>query len=273
MNHRFGIITSHMSDHFLRERERVEVATPWGAATLYHGLLEGVPTAVLLRYGEQATTASHRINYRANLWAMKALGVEFIVSQNAIGSVNPAIAPGAYVVPHDFMDFTKNRVLSLFQDEDCWTRMDMTEPFCPQMRARIIDAAKRCGVTPREQGIFICTEGPRFETAAEVRFYRDAGGDIIGTPMVPEVILAREACICYASLSMVINFATGLAPAVNHSGEDGIITFYRRTGMEETVERILRAVATSLPAERDCDCRSALERGLHGQLPEWCGQW
>ena len=267
--YRFGIITSHMSEGFLAEKEQVTVETPWGAATVYCGKLEGIPCAVLLRYGDKSTVASHRISFRANLWALKALGVEHLITQNAIGSVNPDIRPGDFVIPDDFIDFTKHRELSFFEEEECWVRVDMTDPFCPALRQKLISAAKEIGVNPRERGVFICTEGPRFETPAEVRFYRSIGGDIIGTPMVPEAVLAREAGICYASVSIVINMATGMAPAVVHSGDEGIIHYYARTGLEEKVEQIFRLVAKSLDTPRTCHCAQALEEGIHGTPPAW----
>ncbi len=267
--YRFGIITSHMSEGFLAEKEQVTVETPWGAATVYCGKLEGIPCAVLLRYGDKSTVASHRISFRANLWALKTLGVEHLITQNAIGSVNPDIRPGDFVIPDDFIDFTKHRELSFFEEEECWVRVDMTDPFCPALRQKLISAAKEIGVNPRERGVFICTEGPRFETPAEVRFYRSIGGDIIGTPMVPEAVLAREAGICYASVSIVINMATGMAPAVGHSGDEGIINYYARTGLEEKVEQIFRLVAKSLDTPRTCHCAQALEEGIHGTPPAW----
>ena len=267
--YRFGIITSHMSEGFLAEKEQVTVETPWGAATVYCGKLEGIPCAVLLRYGDKSTVASHRISFRANLWALKTLGVEHLITQNAIGSVNPDIRPGDFVIPDDFIDFTKHRELSFFEEEECWVRVDMTDPFCPALRQKLISAAKEIGVNPRERGVFICTEGPRFETPAEVRFYRSIGGDIIGTPMVPEAVLAREAGICYASVSIVINMATGMAPAVVHSGDEGIINYSARTGLEEKVEQIFRLVAKSLDTPRTCHCAQALEEGIHGTPPAW----
>ena len=267
--YRFGIITSHMSEGFLAEKEQVTVETPWGAATVYCGKLEGIPCAVLLRYGDKSTVASHRISFRANLWALKTLGVEHLITQNAIGSVNPDIRPGDFVIPDDFIDFTKHRELSFFEEEECWVRVDMTDPFCPALRQKLISAAKEIGVNPRERGVFICTEGPRFETPAEVRFYRSIGGDIIGTPMVPEAVLAREAGICYASVSIVINMATGMAPAVVHRGDEGIINYYARTGLEEKVEQIFRLVAKSLDTPRTCHCAQALEEGIHGTPPAW----
>ena len=266
---KFGILTSHISDDFLAEKQLVLVDTPWGEARVYCGLVGDTPTAVILRYGDDSATPSHQINFRANLWALKRLGVEYLVSQNAIGSVNPEIRPGDFVIPNDFMDFTKNRVLSFFQDDNCWVRVDMTDPFCPQLRGKLLESAQENGVKARPEGVFICTEGPRFETPSEVRFYHSVGGDIIGTPMVPEVVLAHEAGMCFASISIVINMCTGLAPAVKQSGDEGIITYYCRTGLEEKVEAILHTLAGKLETERTCGCKSAFEESVHGTLPDW----
>lgn len=269
MKYTFGLITSHISDSLLDNKEKQIIDTPWGAVPVYCGFLEGTPCAVILRYGEGSAIASHRVNFRANIWALKVLGVEFLIMQNAIGSVNPEIRPGDFVIPDDILDFTKNRELSFFQDEDCWLRVDMTNPFCPVLRQKVIAAAKEVGELPREHGVFVCTEGPRFESPAEVRYYRNAGGDIIGTPMIPELVLAKEACMCCASISIVINMATGLAPAVVHSGDEGIINYYRAAGLEERVEATLRALVKKLDDTRPCDCPNAMEQGIHGEAPAW----
>ncbi len=267
--YKIGIITSHISEGFLSERTTVSVPTPWGSADVYCGKAGGINTAVILRYGEETATASHRINYRANIWALHLLGTEIIISQNAIGSVNEVIQPGDFVIPNDFIDFTKARALSFFQDEECWVRVDMTQPFCEIVRNKIIRASEAIGIKPHKSGVFICTEGPRFETPAEIKFFRSIGGDIIGTPLVPEIVLAHEVGMCFASISIVINMATGMAPSVKHSGDDGIITFYRRTGMEEKVEKILGLVINELNGERQCNCKSAFDDSVHGRVPEW----
>lgn len=253
----------------MTNRTEQEVVTPWGTAHVLLGEIGGRPAVCILRYGSEVTIASHRINYRANIWALRQLGVRYVISQNAIGSLNTDMPPGTVVIPHDFMDFTKSRPLSFFEEEDSWVRMDMTEPFCPELRSYLIKAGTKEGIKLADKGVFICVEGPRFETPSEVRFYRNQGGDIIGTPLVPEVVLAREAGICYVSLSVVINLATGLAPAVKHSGDEGIITYYQKSGLEEAVERMIKATFAMLPEDRSCGCEGALEIGFHGPKPKW----
>lgn len=179
-----GLFTSAASERLLTDRREQIVSTPWGEATVLTGRIGGRETAVIRRYGRDLTVPSHKINHRANIWALRMLGVQRIVSQNAIGSVNPAIRPGDIVISHDFLDRTKVRTLSLFDDTECWVRVDMTEPFCPQLRGSLIAAAQRHSERVIDRGVFVCTEGPRFETPAEIRVFQQEGGDIVGTPMV-----------------------------------------------------------------------------------------
>src|SRR5690606_26486545 len=148
------------------------------------------------------TTPSHKINYHANIFALYELGVKSIISQNAIGSVNPAIRPGDIVISNDFLDKTKSRAQSLFDETECWVRVDFTDPFCPRLRQDLIGAATKFSNRIIERGTFVCTEGPRFETPAEIRAYAKEGGDIVGTPLVPEVIFARELEMCFASVAL-----------------------------------------------------------------------
>lgn len=265
----FGIITSHMSESLLEHRKAVKVPTPWGDANLYTGQIGGINSVVFLRYGDHADQASHLVNFRANLWGMRELGVTQVVSQNAIGSCNPHVRPGDFMVPDDAMDFTKNRVRSFFENDSCWVRVDMMEPFCGSLRKLLLDACAAERISVHPSGTFVCTEGPRFETPAEIRFYGSIGGDIIGTPLFPEVVLAKEAGMCYASLSIVINMGTGLGPAIYQSGDDGLMTVYERTDMEQKVENILRYVAGHLPEKRTCKCPEILEKGFWGKEPDW----
>lgn len=266
---KFGIITSHMSEGFLENRQSQMVSTPWGEAKVYTGLVNGVNTAVILRYGDHADMASHLVNFRSNIWGLKKSGVKQIISQNAIGSCNPHIRPGDFVVPDDAMDFTKKRVLSFFEDHACWVRVDMSEPFCGNLRGYLLEACAGERIPVCSTGTFICTEGPRFETPAEVRYYNSIGGDIIGTPMFPELVLAKEAGMCYASLSMVINMCTGMGPAIYQSGDEGLMTAYEKNGMEDKVERVLKNLAGRLPEGTDCLCAGLPEKGFFGIRPEW----
>jgi 5'-methylthioadenosine phosphorylase len=267
---RFGILSSFFSAGFLVDSETRLVQTPWGPAEVDVGQLDGEPVACIWRYGRQLAVPSHRINYRANLWALRLLGVERVISQNAIGSCNPDLAPGQVVISHDFIDFTHARPRSFFDDADAWVRVDLSEPFCPELRAALIEAARpifAAGLS--EQGVFLCAEGPRFETPAEIRMFRQWGADIVGTPLVPEVILAREAELCFASIAPIINFASGLAPAVVHTGAGSMVDFYYGSGFHERVEAAMRAALRAVADERTCACGRALDGAFHGQPPDW----
>ena len=264
-----GLITSAASERLLTERRQHSVPTPWGDASVLTGRIGGREAAVVLRYGPGLTTPSHKINHRANLWALRTLGVQRVVSQNAIGSVNPAIRPGDIVISHDFLDRTKARPLSLFDDSECWVRVDMTEPFCPELRRALTRAAQQHSERVIDRGVFVCTEGPRFETPAEIRVFQMEGGDIVGTPLVPEVVFAREAEMCFASIAPVINFGAGMAPAVVHVGPGSMNDDYYANGAHDRIERALIDSIASLPAQRACNCGTALRGGFHGQRPTW----
>jgi len=264
-----GLLTSAATERLLQNRRAQQVATPWGEASVLLGSIGGAEAAVILRYGAGLTIPSHRINHRANIWAFRELGVETIISQNAIGSVNRAIRPGDIVISDDFLDRTKARPLSLFDDTECWVRVDMTEPFCPRLRAALIRSATARSDRVIPRGVFVCTEGPRFETPAEINAYRLEGGDIVGTPLVPEVVFAREAELCFASIAPVINFGAGMAPAVIHVGEGSMNETYYREGLHDLVEDIIIDAVSTVPAERSCTCGSALKGGFHGTAPAW----
>lgn len=264
-----GLLTSAASDSLLHDRRSVSVSTPWGDADVLLGKIGGRDTAVILRYGEKLTVPSHKINYHANIWAFRELGVEAIISQNAIGSVNPAIRPGDIVISDDFLDKTKSRAQSLFDESDCWVRVDFTDPFCPRLRADLIAAANKFSNRVIERGTFVCTEGPRFETPAEIRAFQREGGDIVGTPLVPEVIFAREAEMCFASIAPVINFGSGMAPAVVHFGPGSMNEIYYKGGLHDLIEKTLIEAIAGLSQERTCNCAKALDGGFHGTPPAW----
>jgi 5'-methylthioadenosine phosphorylase len=264
-----GLITSAASDKLLTDRRELKVATPFGVATVFTGKIGGRDAAVVLRYGQRLTTPSHKINYRANIIALQQLGVRQLISQNAIGSVNPMLRPGDIVIPHDFLDRTKSRPLSLFDEEECWVRVDMTEPFCPDVRRALIAGASPLTDRLIERGVFVCAEGPRFETPSEIRSFQREGGDIVGTPLVPEVVLAREAEMCFASISPIINFGAGMAPAVIHFGPGSMNDLYYTGGLHDLVESAITRAVSLLPDERNCSCATALKSGFHGTKPSW----
>ncbi len=264
-----GLISSAASQRLLRDRREVQVPTPWGAATVFTGRIGEREAAVVLRYGPKLTIPSHKINYRANIWALRELGVERIISQNAIGSINPLVRPGDIIISSDFLDRTKGRPLSLFDDTEAWVRVDMTEPFCPEVRQTLLAATASMPDRVIDRGVFACTEGPRFETPAEIRALQRDGADIVGTPMVPEVTMAREAEMCFASIAPVINFGAGMAPAVIHVGPGSMNDEYYAGGLHDRIEQALIDAVAQLPSHRGCQCGHALRSGFHGQRPGW----
>lgn len=265
-----GIISSALSAERFPVSEVQDVPTPWGPATVHLSTSAGRPVAFILRFTRELTRASHRINYRANLFALRRLGVRRIISQNAIGSINPALRPGDIVIPHDFIDATFSRPPTMFDDDRCWVRVDMTEPFCPTVRHVLIAAATRAGGNVIPRGVFVCTEGPRFETPAEAAMLRLLGADIVGTPLVPEAVFSRELEMCFASISPIIDYGAGLGVPVVHTGLGSMVEFYYRPGgLHEQVERALVEAVGALPEERDCPCSRALQGAVKGPLPEW----
>lgn len=265
-----AIISSYLSQaRFPRAREE-RVHTPFGDASITVTATEGREVAYLPRFGHDLTLASHRINYRANLWALRRLGVRQIISQNAIGSVRVELPPGTIAVPHDFLDLTRQRPLTMFDTEEVWVRVDMTEPFCPVLRSVLLAAGQEAEVPLVDRAVFACTEGPRFETPAETRMLMQLGADLVGTPLVPEVVLARELQMCFASLAPVIDYAGGLSPAVVHTGAGSMVEFYYATGgLHDRVEQVLLTGLRHLPHEATCHCSRALEGAVKGTLPAW----
>lgn len=264
-----GLISSAASERLLTDRREERVKTPWGTASVLVGRIGGRDAAVVLRYGPRLVTPSHKINHRANIWALRMLGAERVISQNAIGSVNPSIQPGDIVISHDVLDRTKSRPHSLFDEEECWVRVDMTEPFCPEVRNALLEATSSMPDHVIKRGVFACTEGPRFETPAEIRSLQRDGADIVGTPLVPEVVLAREAEMCFASIAPVINYGAGMAPAVLHVGPGSMNDTYYANGLHDRIELALISAIQLLPQARFCSCGKALRSGFHGARPGW----
>lgn len=269
MTEPIGIITSRVTDRLLRQRRSERVDTPWGEAEVLTGTVADRPAVCVERYGPDLAVASHRVNFLANIWAFRTLGVRRLVSQNAIGSINPLLRPGDIVIAHDFLDRTKDRPRTFFDSDEHWVRVDMTDPFCPQMREVLIEAGNRLSQRVIPRGVFACTEGPRFETPSEIRALQRDGGDMVGTPLVPEVVLAREAEICFASIAPIINYGAGLAPRVIHSGPDSMVDFYYTEGLHDLIEDIIAAAVAAMPEERTCACGVALKDGFHGKKPSW----
>ena len=189
------------------------IHTPYGDAKCVVGLHEGRPVAFMPRHGVRHNIPPHEINYRANIMALKQLGVRDVFATAAVGSLRRSLAPGSLVIIDQFLDFTKARHGTFFSDGAPVSHVDMTTPYCPRLRGVLQDTAAQLELSVAAEGVYVCTEGPRFETPAEIRAFAQMGGDVVGMTSVPEVVLAREAGICYASVAMVTNYGAGLADA------------------------------------------------------------
>jgi 5'-methylthioadenosine phosphorylase len=235
---------------------RLEVATPYGPAVVDRVRLGGVETAFLARHGIGHNLPPHRVNYRANIAALQALGVRNILASASVGSISQVMAPGSLVALTQFLDFTRARAATFFDGEEGEVvHVDMTEPYCPHLRSELASAAGALGERLLVRGTYVCAEGPRFETPAEIEMFRRLGGDLVGMTNVPEVVLAREAGICYAAVAVVTNWAAGISgePVKHHQVSDF---------MGQHVARLRALFEAVIVCHRDveCPCRGPVER-------------
>lgn len=171
----------------------------------------------LSRHGADHSVAPHQINYRANTIALKELGVRYVFATNAAGSLRKDLLAGTFVVLDDFIDFTKQRPLTLSGDGD-WRHIDFSRPYSPLLRRFLLESAALLGVSPRDGGTYVCCDGPRFESPAEVRLFHHWGGDLVGMTGLPEAVFAREAGMDYAAMAIVTNLGAGLTDTpVDHT--------------------------------------------------------
>ncbi len=240
--------------------EEVTVETPFGppSDSLILGKMEGLPVAFLARHGKGHRIMPSEINYRANVYAMKVLGVQWLLSISAVGSMKEEIEPGHMVVPHQFIDWTRKRASTFFGD-GLVAHVSMADPVCPVLAKILAEEARRAGATVHEGGVYLCMEGPQFSTRAESLLYRSWDISVIGMTNMPEAKLAREAEICYATLAMATDYDCWHQAEEDVTVEMVIQTLKRNV---ETAQAVVRRVAARLPVERGCPCPKALENAL-----------
>lgn len=244
----------------LEDTEQVEVSTPYGppSAPVTVGTLAGQRVAFLARHGEGHRLSPSEVPYRANLHALRELGVRQVVAVSAVGSLTAQLAPGTLVVPDQVVDRTRGVRERSFFGGGVVAHVPMAEPFCARSRRLLLGAAERAGLRDvADGGTYCCIEGPQFSTRAESRLYRSWGLDIIGMTAVPEAALAREAQLCYAVLALVTDYDSW-----HESTEPVTARMVTRTmhANAENARRVLRAVAGELDAP--CDCRRSLETAV-----------
>ncbi len=254
----------------LSDVEERSVSTPFGAPSdaLLIGTLEGVRVAFLARHGRGHRLMPTEVNYRANLWALKSLGVERVIAVSACGSLREHIRPGEIVVPDQLFDFTKRRESTFFGD-GLVAHIGVADPFCPHLSTLIADAVEEAGGTVYRGGRFITIEGPRFSTKGESFTYRAWGMDIIGMTTSPEAFLAREAEMCYGVMAHVTDYDVWHESEEVVSVEAVIRVLRQNTTLAQNALRLLTPRLTA--AELGCGCAQALANAVITQpdvIPE-----
>lgn len=232
-----------------------ELLTPYGEVSFKIGDYNGRSIAFIPRHGSKHSIPPHLINYRANIWAMKKIGVKNILATTAVGSLTRNIKPGDFVIINQFLDFTKVRKHTFYEGGDRGVvHVDVTQPYCPKLREKLFEVSKQLGLSVHAEGTYVCTEGPRFETAAEVTMYHNLGGHVVGMTNVPEVVLAREAEMCYATISMVTNYGAGISPTSLTHNE--VLAEMRQSS--ENIKKLIMKTIDVLEPEQVCSCQQAL---------------
>ena len=258
----------------LKVLEEKIVKTPFGepSSPVVIGEVEGRKVAFLARHGKDHSYPPHLVPYRANLWALKEVGVDRVLAVSAVGGINKLFSPGDFVIIDSFIDLTKRRDSTYYEGrfsvrvegEDRVAQLlnskrvvhvDVTEPYCPQMRLLLMEILQERGDRHHPAGVYACTEGPRFETPAEIKALEILGADVVGMTGYPEVVLARELTMCYASICVVANPAAGIS-AHRLTSEEVLELMGKK---EDQIKEILLEFVRRLPEERTCGCGEALE--------------
>lgn len=254
---------------FLDDVEEVDVQTPYGRPSdrFAIGNVGGTRVAFLPRHGARHTLPPAAINFRANLWAMRELGVTRVIAPSTCGSLRRDLAPGQLVLTDQFVDRTWGRADTYHASGPQVVHVSAADPYCPQLRRLVADVAREQGIDVQEGGTVVVVQGPRFSSRAESRWYAGQGWDLVNMTQYPEVILARELELCYVNLGLVTDYDTGLED--DPSIQAVSVVNVERVLAENTdrLRQLLLALIPSLPAERSCDCANSM-RGAVLSPPE-----
>jgi len=244
----------------LTDTREARVKTPFGEPSdlLVLGTLEGRRVVFLARHGRGHRILPGEINFRANVYAMKLLGVERIISVSAVGSLREDLRPGEFLVPDQFVDRTKNRVSTFFGD-GLVAHVAFDKPTCPQVSNVLGDASVHSGVMVHRRGTYVCIEGPQFSTLAEAHMHRQLKFEVIGMTNVTEAKLAREAEICYGTIAMITDYDCWHPEHESVTASHIMATLSQNA---ENAQRVLREAVRAMPEERSCKCGAALKHAL-----------
>ena len=245
---------------FLEEIQEYEVDTPYGAPSdkVVIGEVAGKKVAFIPRHGRNHDLPPHKINYRANIYAMKKLGVQYIFGPCTSGSLQPHIKPRQFVVCDQFVDRTKGRI-DTFYDGPKTIHINMTEPYCPTLRKIVIESAKELKIDSHPRGTIVVIQGPRFSTRSESKWFASQGWEVVGMTQYPEMCLAREQEICYVNISLITDYDAGLEghPEVKPVTIGEVIRVFKENN--EKVKSLLFKAISKIPDKRDCICSHALK--------------
>jgi 5'-methylthioadenosine phosphorylase len=237
-------------------KELKKVTTPYGEPSdLYRlGEMSGKGVVFLSRHGTPHQIPPHRINYRANIWGFRELGVERILSVNAVGGINRKLGPGDIVIPDQIIDMTHGRI-STFHDGNEVIHIDFTYPFCSELRDALITSGRKLKTIQGEEGTYICVNGPRLESKAEIQYFSSMGADIVGMTVMPEAPLAREMEICFAGIAVVTNYAAGIRDK-RLTATEVVETMKTAKGR---LKNLLTETVEVISEVRKCSCQHALK--------------
>lgn len=245
---------------FLDRVEEVKVDTPYGAPSdlVAVGEIAGRKVAFLPRHGRNHSIPPHKINYRANLWAMKELGIQRVISPCAAGSLQTHVRPGDFVVCDQFVDRTRGRA-NTFYDGPTVHHVSPADNYCPVMRQIAVETIKEMGISCHEKGTVVVIQGPRFSTKAESRWFTSAGWEVINMTQYPEAYLARELAMCVVNISLITDYDSGLVAEGEVSpvtAEEVMHVFHRNA---ERIRKVIFSLIERLPAARECPCPKVLD--------------
>jgi 5'-methylthioadenosine phosphorylase len=243
---------------FLDDVEESSIETPYGSpsAPVAIGHVENRVVAFLPRHGVKHEFPPHKINYRANAWAFKELGVSRVIGPCAAGSLNVDVRPGDFVVSDQLVDRTTGRI-DTFYDGPLTTHVSYADPYCQDMRPLAIEVAKEQGIPVHERGTVVTIQGPRFSTRAESRWFQQAGWEVINMTQYPEAYLCRELEMCYLNVALITDYDVGIEGETEAVSHEEVVRVF--TENNDRLRKLLFTLIPRLPLERDCICSHALE--------------
>lgn len=234
-----------------------KVNTPFGYPSDSYVIAElgGKDVIFLPRHGAKHNIPPHKINYRANIWGFKELGVDRILSIGATGGISKQMIPGMIVILDQIIDMTKDRDYTFFDGKNGVFHIDFTEPYCYELRTFLYKAGEKAGIKLIKKGTYVCVSGPRLETKAEIKFFSKIGADVVGMTAMPEASLSRELEICYAGIGVVTNYAAGITKK-KLTTKEVLDVMKMTTGR---IKDLLKHMIKLIPKDRRCECQHALK--------------